>query len=267
MENYLTPLLPTAILDSLRGRFDLAEKRLESLNNPLTRWTDKIRTVTPGQPLQAPAITPEVLSVVQSALINERQIIARYHGRTGKPASEMKLHPLAIVLRGPISYLVAKAFDYEDVRLYAMHRFVVARETDESIEVPADFDIDDFIAKGALNFGSGETLTIKLRVCEALKTTLAESPLAPDMTITEDGERFLVSAKVPDTWQLHWWIQSQGPEVEVLEPESLRNQITSSLRETLALYAAPAQPTKPPEVITLESGPKSFLPIPEWKSW
>lgn len=267
MEHYLTPLLPTAILDSLRGRFDLAEKRLESVNNPLSRWTDKIRTVTPGQPLQAPSIKPAVLSVVQSALINERQIVARYQGRNGKPANDFTLHPLALVLRDPVSYLVAKAFDYEDVRLYAMHRFEAAMETDDDIVSPAGFDIDDFIARGALNFGSGNIISLTLRISESLKTTLTESPLAEDMTITEDGERFLVSANVPDTWQLHWWIQSQGQEVEVLKPESLRNQMINSLRETLALYGAYAQPTEPPEVITLESGPKSFLPIPEWKTW
>ncbi|MDP2227102.1 MAG: WYL domain-containing protein [Moraxellaceae bacterium] len=236
MENYLTPLLPTAILDSLRGRFDLAEKRLESVNNPLTRWTDKIRTVTPGQPLQAPAIAPDVLSVIQSALVNERQIAARYQGRSGKPATDFTLHPLALVLRGPISYLVARAFEYEDVRLYAMHRFEAATETEDRIVVPPNFDIDDFIATGALNFGSGETIALTLRVSLALKTTLMESPLSADMTLTEDGDRFRVHAEVPNTWQLRWWIQSQGPDVEVLEPDTLRHQIMASVQETLALY-------------------------------
>lgn len=236
MENYLTPLLPTAILDSLRGRFDLAEKRLESVNNPLTRWTDKIRTVTPGQPLQAPAIKPEVLATIQSALVNERQITARYQGRSGKPATDFTLHPLALVLRGAISYLVARAFDYNDVRLYAMHRFDTALETQDTINAPADFDIDAFIAKGALNFGSGDTIDLTLRVSESLRTTLTETPLSEDMTISEDGERFLVMAEVPDTWQLHWWIQSQGADVEVVAPLSLRHLIQSSLQETLAHY-------------------------------
>lgn len=267
MESYLAPLLPTAILDSLRGRFDLAERRLESVNNPLTRWTRKVRTVTPGQPLLAPCIRPEVLSVVQSALINERQIIAHYQSRSDKRASEVKLHPLTLVLRGPISYLVAKAFDYEDIRLYAMHRFLVARETDEPIDPPAGFDIDDFIAKGALNFGSGERISLRLRISPSLKTTLTESPLCPDMAMTDDGKQILVGAEIPDTWQLRWWIQSQGPEVEVLGPESLRNQIVDSLRETLALYPALVKSHPTPDITKIESSPKSFLPPPEWKPW
>lgn len=238
MENYLTPLLPTAILDSLRGRFDLAEKRLESVNNPLTRWTDKIRTVTPGQPLQAPAIKPEVLATIQSALVNERQISARYQGRGGKPATDFTLHPLALVLRGPISYLVARAFDYEDVRLYAMHRFESALETQDAINAPADFDIDAFIAKGALNFGSGELIALRLRISATLHTTLIESPLSDDMMLTTEGEFFIAEATVPNTWQLRWWIQSQGAEAEVLAPTTLRLSILNTLQETLALYGA-----------------------------
>lgn len=236
MENFLTPLLPRAILESLQGRFDLAEKRLESIDNPLTRWTDKIRTVVPGQPLQSPVIAPGVLESVQTALINERQLEVIYRGRAGKPATTLVLHPLAIVQRGPVSYLVATAFSYEDIRLYALHRFESAIELEDDIDCPAAFDIDDYIAKGALSFGSGEMLDLKLRISSSLKDTLIETPLDPDMTIDADGESFIVTARVPDTWQLKWWIHSQGPNTEVIEPATLRMKMVNALRETLALY-------------------------------
>lgn len=39
-----------------------------------------------------------------------------------KAASTYHLHPLALVVRGPVTYLVATASDYPDVRLYALHR-------------------------------------------------------------------------------------------------------------------------------------------------
>lgn len=236
MEHYLTPLLPQAILEPLRSRFDQAEKRLESVDNPLTRWTDKIRTVTPGQPLQSPVIVPDVLASVQHALINERQLTAIYQGRTGKPATEFRLHPLALVQRGPVSYLVATAFSYEDVRLYALHRFESASELEDEIEPPEGFDIDEYIAKGALSFGSGDILDLKLRVSSSLKDTLIETPLAPDMTVEVDDRHFIISARVPDTWQLQWWIHSQGQNLEVIEPAALREEVVNTLRETLALY-------------------------------
>ncbi len=238
MEDYLTPMLPQAILESLRSRFDQAEKRLESVNNPLNRWADKIRTVIPAQPLKSPTIAPGVLETIQNALINERQLLAQYQSRHGKPATEFILHPLALVQRGPVSYLVATAFSYEDIRLYALHRFECVSEQEDEIDIPADFDIDEYIAKGALSFGNGEMLDLVLRVSPDLKTILAESPLDDSMTITPDGDNFIITARVPDTWQLKWWIRSHGPNAEVLEPISLRQDFVSALQKTLALYEA-----------------------------
>lgn len=236
VEDYLTPLLPAAILESLRGRFDQAGKRLEAIDNPLTRWTDKIRTVTPGQPLKSPIIALGVLEAVQTALINERQLKALYNGRNGNPSKEYTLHPLALVQRGPVSYLVATAFSYEDVRLYALHRFESMEELPDEMEAPEDFNIDSYIQSGGLSFGSGEVLQLKLRVKKDLKMTLTEAPLADDMKITPDGENFIVTATVNDTWQLKWWIQSQASQAEVLEPPRLRESISKNLQEALAAY-------------------------------
>lgn len=236
MEEYLTPLLPQAIVESLRNRFEQAERRLESVDNPLTRWTQKIRTVLPAQPLESPPIAAGVLEAIQRALINERQLVALYRGRSGKPATEYLLHPLAFVQRGPVSYLVATAFSYEDIRLYALHRFESASELEDEVDSPEGFDIDEYIATGALSFGSGEMLDLKLRVSPALKATLTESPLDQNMGIMPEGDRFIVTARLPDTWQLKWWIRQQSHNAEVLEPAALRLEFIDAIRLTLAQY-------------------------------
>jgi predicted DNA-binding transcriptional regulator YafY len=57
------------------------------------------------------------------------------------------------------------------------------------------------------------------------------------MTITPEGDAFLVTATVQDTWQLKWWIRSQGPQAEVLEPVALREEFCESLKQTLRLYS------------------------------
>lgn len=237
MQDYLTPLLPQAMVQALQSRFKQAETRLESINNQFKRWPQKIRTVSPGQPLLAPVIAEGVLEGIQTALIEERQIKAHYHGRYTQETTEYVLHPLALVQRGPVSYLVATAFSYEDVRLYALHRFASVEVTEDEAEIPKSFDIDEYIRTGGLSFGSGEAFQLKLRVQSDLRTTLVESPLSTDMTITPDGDLvYLVSATVQDTWQLKWWIRSQGAQVEVLEPKSLREEFRETLRQTLAMY-------------------------------
>jgi predicted DNA-binding transcriptional regulator YafY len=237
MQDYLTPLLPKAMLRALQSRFEQADNCLTGKGNNLVKWPHKIRTVMPGQPLQSPVIADGVLEVVQQALLQEHQIKAQYQSRFSTDTTEYVLHPLALVQRGPVSYLVATAFSYEDVRLYALHRFTSVELLEDEAVIPKSFDIDQYIKNGALSFGSGEPFVLKLRIQADLKKTLTESPLSDDMTITPEGDAFLVTATVQDTWQLKWWIRSQGPQAEVLEPVALREEFCESLKQTLRLYS------------------------------
>ena len=236
MQAYLTPLLPGAILSALQSRFEQADHRLKTDISQLARWPEKIRTVFPGQPLQAPTIAEEILESIQKALIQEHQIKVSYRGRYKHETTEYLLNPLALVQRGPISYLVATAFSYEDVRLYAVHRFTSVETQEDEATIPDTFNIDTYIREGALSFGSGEYFALKLRIQSDLKTTLTESPLSEDMKIAPDADTFLVTATVQNTWQLKWWIRSQGAQAEILEPKDLRDEFIESLRNTLALY-------------------------------
>lgn len=236
MQAYLTPLLPGAILSALHSRFDQADHRLKTEVSQLARWPEKIRTVIPGQPLQAPVIAEDILESIQKALIQEHQVKVNYQSRYKQETTEYLLHPLALVQRGPISYLVATAFSYEDVRLYAVHRFTSVEILEDEATIPDTFDIDAYIREGALSFGSGELFVLKLRIQSDLKTTLTESPISDDMKITPDGDSFLATATVQNTWQLKWWVRSQGPQAEILEPKALRDEFRESLRNTLALY-------------------------------
>jgi hypothetical protein len=51
-----------------------------------------------------------------------------------------------------------------------------------------------------------------------------------------EGEDFRLTATVADSWQLRWWILSQGAGLTVLEPENLRMDIYKNLKETLNNY-------------------------------
>jgi len=66
---------------------------------------------------------------------------------------------------------------------------------------------------------------------------LEEAPLSDDQAVkggTADTK--LISATVQDSKQLRWWILSQGEQLEVLAPKSLRSEITRTLKETAKRY-------------------------------
>ena len=103
---------------------------------------------------------------------------------------------------------------------------------------PEGFSLDDYIARGGLQFGDGATLRLEARVAPWLAEILAETPLADDQQLVPSGEDFRLTATVADSWQLRWWILSQGAGLTVLEPDILRRELVDALKWALRGYRA-----------------------------
>lgn len=238
-ETYLRTLLPEGLLETLTPRFAQAHEKIETLSEqPVTRWLDKVRQVPPHLPRLSPTLAPGVMATVQQALLEDTPIEAEYTSTTqGRQARCLVLHPLGLVQRGPVFYLVATAFEYDDIRLYAVHRIKKAVLTTGTPRCPQGFDLDDYIATGALEFGDGKTLTLKARVRAHLGDMLSEMPLADDQTLKplDDGD-YTLSATLSDSWQLRWWILQQGSDIEILAPRALRAEIAQTLENAAKQY-------------------------------
>lgn len=238
IEETIRPLLPKSVLEAIEPRFRQASAKLSGQRKvALARWADKVRCIPPALPLQVPNMNAEVLATVQAALLAERQVEVAYRGMEDEKAKALTLHPLGLVQRGPVTYLIATAFGYPDVRLYALHRIAKAEQSNAASRRPVDFDLDDYIARGALQFGNGRSLRLTLAVDECLARILEETPLSADQRITRKGERIEVIAEVSDSWQLRWWILSQGGSAAVLRPAALRKEVAETIRSMALQYA------------------------------
>ena len=236
MQDAISPMVPAAMLEVLQPRFSLARQKMTALaaEQHVASWLQKVRNVLPTQPMLPATIRGEVQEAVHEALLMDRQVRVSYLSIEGREPMDMRLHPLGLVNRGHVSYLIATAWDYEDVRLYALHRIAHAEAMDEPVHRPEGFDIDAFISRGALHFGGEQTIDLRLHINDYLVRVLSETPLAPHQHI--DGH--VLTATVQDTWQLRWWILSQGDGVEVLEPQELRLEVAQTLQRASARYDA-----------------------------
>lgn len=227
-------LLPEAMLQALESRFALAEKKLANLagDSAMANWPNMVRSVSPTMPMLAPQVAPEILTTVQDSLLAAERVEVHYMRMEGDTSQAMSLHPLALVNRGLVTYLVATAWEYTDVRLYALHRITHAKRIYETCQRPLDFELDKYIAEGGLQFGSGLPICLKARLSDNLGRVLRETPLSTDQDIKGNT----LSATVLDTWQLNWWLLGQGDAIKVLGPRKLRERIRDSLVQALAAY-------------------------------
>lgn len=239
VEQHLNTLLPSSTLQQLRPYFDAARQHLGKapMSEHSRSWLHKVRTVPPSQPLLPPAIKPAVQQVVYEALLADRQLDIKYLKRGQKKAVEYRIHPLAAIQRGHITYLCCRFADYEDLRTLAVHRIQSATLLDESSVVPAGFSIDEIIEGGKFGFGTGEMIALEAIFYDGAGGHLYETPIARTQTLTDlsDGTLKLI-ATVPNTLQLKWWLLGFGAGVEIIQPESLREQMATTIDRMQAHY-------------------------------
>ncbi len=237
-EKHLGQLLPVNTTEVLKPYFNAARAKLEVLAKSNKGWLDKVRTVLPQQPLISPQISREVQKSISEALLEDRQTLIQYKRRGSTEAQEMRIHPLGMVQRGGVIYLYVRIFDYSDTRILAMHRIQSAEKLQDSTVYPDNFDLDNDIEIGRFAFGNGEKIELKLLISQEAAEHLDESPLSVDQKIdSSENELLTLTAKVPNTPQLKWWILSMGENVTVLAPSELRKSIIQTLNTIQTAYS------------------------------
>jgi len=236
VEAHLQRLVPAAAWSALRPHLDAARKVVEG--KPARRWIERVRVLPRAQPLQPPTVDVAVLAAVQQAIVDERMLQVRYGKGADEPPRDLPLHPLGLVVREGVSYLVATAFDYADVRLYALHRIRAATLTDTRSRRSPGFDLDAFVAAGELGWRlSRDPVALELAFFDGAERAVVETPLAPDQRVVVTDGVAVVTATVADTRVLRAWLLGWGAAVEVRQPAALRDELGASLAAAAARYA------------------------------
>ena len=171
-------------------------------------------------------------------MLLERKLEISYCNRGNTETQKGVIHPLGLVFVDNIAYLVCTFWEYQDLRQIALHRIDSAQLLDEPSKTPPEFKLKNYIAAGNFDFPQSEgTIQLKCLFDPYVAKHLAESPInqTQELVPQPDGRIQLV-AEIENTAQLHWWLLGLGDQVEVTEPESLRNDIFQILSEAVEKY-------------------------------
>lgn len=175
---------------------------------------------------------------VYSALMENLQLHLHYKKRDEKEVAVYPVvHPLPVVQRGGIIYLVCAFASDDDVRTLAMHRIREAQLVYEDVQGPHGFDVEAFIASGAFGFLTGPPVKSRARFQRPVAEHLFETPLAPDRRLEPEPDgAILFSATVAATRTLVFWLTGFGAAVELLDPPDLRAEMVEIARGFAASY-------------------------------
>ena len=237
-EQYLGEMLPKGVLKTMDPHFRQAAQVLRATGNGMQAWQGKVRVLPRYQPLMQPKIKAKVVEVIYDALFRKQRVAAHYKPRNGE-ARDYELNPQGLAFRDAVIYLVASQKEYDNVVMFALHRFTKATVLETPSRTPEGFDFDDWIARGGYD-AMDRLAPIKLvaRFKSKIAEHLHETPLSDDQVISPDTDGWVeIIATVMDTQQLRWWLRGFGDGVEVVRPEMLREETISSVRSTLRMYA------------------------------
>lgn len=236
---FLEKFMPPNTLQDLRPYIRHSEDILNNLSsNHLSNWNDKVAMLSRSQPLNAPIVDPVVLAEIYQALLTEQQFDCIYKPR-GEKQREYTISPRGVVFIDQVAYLVGTLWEYDDIRQFALHRFVSVEITDTPNHPIKEFDLQNYIQEGNFEYLVQEdsNLSLKLRISKGVAQHLSESKISEDQKITKKNEHLILSATAKNTQQLRWWLLSFGDRIEVLKPNELRNEFVQISQQMASSYA------------------------------
>ena len=178
-----------------------------------------------------------MLDTVYEALLEERRFNVGYKPREGQ-ATRYEVNPLGLVVRDGVLYLVCTLWDYDDLKQLVLHRMTEAELLETPLRKPEGFDLDRYIRSGQFSAPQGEgTLRLEARFDPGCALHLREAHLSADQTLQDEPDGWVrLTATVPDTGELRWWLLGFGDGVEVVGPDALRAEFRSIAQAMAAIY-------------------------------
>jgi len=202
---------------------------------------DQLVVIPDHLQLQQVRLSADVLCEVVFALIDSHPIMVSYQKRNGQ-SGRGKLHPHAIIHRGPIPYLLAVKEDAPDtIKHFPLHRMnSVQTFTEEAAYYLPCFDLQTHIDRGYIDFGRGDEINLDVRAKGYVAEILDACPLTAGQSIEPESTRssfeIRVRASLPFTGNLFRWLLAAGSNIEVIAPNELRERIARHLRNAAAHY-------------------------------
>ena len=178
------------------------------------------------------------LPVLQEALWLERKLQISYERGPGCEAVQRLIAPFGLVAKGSAWYLVGAVDGH--VRSYRVSRITQAEVLNEHADIPADFDLATFWQQSATTFKSNvPNYVAQFWVSPEVWLRLSFAGRFARVTETDEtdarGWRKVVVGFDVEEMACEYAV-SFGPNIEIIEPRSLRDKVINMAQATLDFY-------------------------------
>ncbi|MCP4623413.1 MAG: transcriptional regulator [bacterium] len=178
-----------------------------------------------------------IIDQVSEAAIQKKRLEIDYYTMSRKTKTRRKVAPYKIWFFDGTFYLIGDCGLRDDVRIFAMDRIKNLKLTDESFEMPEDFDIDEFM-KSSFGVFHGEPVKVRVWFAAEIAEYIQEKIWHETQNIEPlpDGA-IIFEAEVAGIAEIKFWILKWGAKARVIEPESLRQAVRAEAEAMVGNYS------------------------------
>jgi predicted DNA-binding transcriptional regulator YafY len=211
------------------------EKIREALPQRSLPYLDRIQALfaTRSDPRKDYSGKKEVVAALIDATLHQRRAVLRYFSFSSRKRKSYTVEPYRVVYYHGGLYLYARVDEYSEVRTFAVERIEAIDVLDSEFEIPASFDVDEYV-RGGFGIAGGRPEKVELLCLPEIADSIRERIWHETQHIEEreDGS-LLLRLHVAPNRELRTWIKSLVPFVRVLQPSSLRDRLVADLEAGL----------------------------------
>ena len=162
-----------------------------------------------------------------------------YKGYARKEPHVFDVQPYFIKIFRQRWYMAGFSLEKEQIRIYALDRIVALEETSDRFEYPKDFDAEDYMS-GCFGIIRDDDIPIQhilLKVTGGQENYFRALPLHHSQEEVETTEEYgIFSYYLAPTFDFYQEILSHGDFVELLSPETVRDEMKQITQQMSVLY-------------------------------
>ena len=169
----------------------------------------------------------DIYEKVAFAWMARRRLIIEYHSLQSHESRIWLLEPYFMEMTGVgySSYVIGHAVrpGKNGIITFKLERIKKAKPTSENFEIPADINIEKLLST---SWGViwGDNIEVVLKFSPGVTRRVKESTWHPSQVITKQSDGgCLLKLHIGSLLEITPWIRSWGPDVEVIEPITLRD--------------------------------------------
>lgn len=188
------------------------------------------------QTMAARPAHPQRFGILAGAVVEGRQLLIHYHGRTRDDLSARNVHPQRLLRYRDNWYLVAHCDQADALRIFSLDRIRHADVRPEPARRLDAKELNRFLDASFGIFSGTAVAWAVLRFSPRAARWVADETWHPEQLGQWCGDSYELQIPYSDPRELMMDILKYGPEVEVLSPVELRGMIAERLREATSKY-------------------------------